>query len=52
MTRLEMIIAVSDVLLRKYGEGDVRKANLTKTFGSTEAENIQKEVNKCLSDSA
>lgn len=52
MTRLEMIIAVSDVLLRKYGEGDVRKANLTKTFGSIEAENIQKEVNKCLSDSA
>ena len=52
MTRLEMMIAVSDVLLGKYGERDARKANLTKTFGSIEAKNIQKEVNKCLSDFA
>ena len=52
MTRLEMVIAVSDVLLGVYGIDNARENALKKKFGASEAAKIQKEVNKCLSDSA
>lgn len=52
MTRLEMVIAVSDVLLDVYGRRNTRKTALNKKFGAENAAKIQKEVDKCLSDSA
>lgn len=52
MDRLTMIITVSDVLLNVYGTREKRKAALKKKFGAEDAEKIQKEVDKCLSDSA
>lgn len=52
MTRLELVIAVSDVLLGLYGTRNTRKKALNKKFGAENAVKIQKEVDKCLSDSA
>lgn len=52
MTRLELIIAVSDVLLNVYGTRNIRKTALNKKFGAENAEKIQKEVDKCLLDDA
>ena len=52
MTRLELVIAVSDVLLNVYGTRNTRKTALNKKFGAENAAKIQKEVDKCLSDSA
>lgn len=52
MDRLELIIAVSDVLLNVYGTREKRRAALKKKFGDEDAEKIQKEVDKCLSDDA
>jgi len=52
MDRLELIIAVSDVLLNVYGTREKRKVALKKKFGAEDAEKIQKEVDKCLSNDA
>lgn len=52
MDRLELVIAVSDVLLGVYGSGDKRKAALIKQFGKDGQLEIQKEVTRCLADSA
>lgn len=52
MKRLELVIAVSDVLLGLYGVQKQRQQNLIKIFNATNAAQIQKEVNKCLSDNA
>ena len=52
MDRLTLVIAVSDVLLGVYGSGDKRKTALIKAFGKAEQLEIQKEVTRCLADSA
>lgn len=52
MDRLELIIAVSDVILNKYGKNPKRKRLLTAKYGTKDAEEIQKEVNVCVSNKA
>ncbi len=52
MDRLKLVIAVSDVLLGVYGTREKRKAALVKVFGKAEQLEIQKEVTRCLADSA
>ena len=49
MTRLELICAVSDVLLNVYGKNPQRAKKLTAKFGSKGADEIQKEVNTVVS---
>jgi len=49
MTRLELICAVSDVLLNLYGKNPQRAKKLTAKFGSKGADEIQKEVNTVVS---
>jgi len=49
MTRLELICAVSDVLLNVYGKNSQRAKKLTAKFGSKGADEIQKEVNTVVS---
>lgn len=51
MKRLELILAVSDVLLGLYGVREQRQNNLIKKFGKDNAKQIQQEVNKCLASS-
>lgn len=51
MDRLELIIAVSDVLLGRYGTNKTRKKKLTEKYGS-DATTIQNEVNTCVSSKA
>ena len=51
MNRLELIIAVSDVLLGRYGTNETRKKKLTEKYGS-DATTIQNEVNACVSSKA
>lgn len=48
MDRLELIIAVSDVILNVYSTREERKYRLTKAFGEKDADLIQKEVNFCI----
>lgn len=52
MNRLELVIAVSDVLLNVYGKNKTRQQKLIKQFGKAEAAEIQKEVNTCVSNKA
>jgi len=47
MDRLELVIAVSDVILNVYSAGQEREYRLTKAFGEKDADLIQKEVNFC-----
>ena len=49
MTRLELICAVSDVLLNVYGKNPQRAKKLTAKYGSKGADEIQKEVNTVVS---
>lgn len=49
MTRLELICAVSDVLLNVYGKNPQRAKKLTAKYGSKGADDIQKEVNTVVS---
>lgn len=49
MDRLELVIAVSDVLLNVYGKKKQRENKLTEKFGSKDADEIQKEVNTVVS---
>lgn len=49
MTRLELICAVSDVLLNVYGKNPQRAKKLTAKYGSKGAGDIQKEVNTVVS---
>lgn len=50
MDRLELIIAVSDVILNIYGKNETRKKKLTEKFGTKGADEIQREVNTCVSN--
>lgn len=50
MDRLELIIAVSDVILNRYGKNPKRKKLLTTKYGAKKAQEIQNEVNVCLSN--
>lgn len=52
MDRLELIIAVSDVLLNVYGKNKIREKKLTEKYGSINAGIIQNEVNICISNKA
>lgn len=52
MDRLELVIAVSDVLLGVYGANKVREYSLKAAYGVDGWKEIQAEVNKCLADSA
>lgn len=52
MDRLELIIAVSDVLLNVYDKNKIREKKLTEKYGSTNAGIIQNEVNVCVSNKA
>ena len=52
MDRLELVIAVSDVMLNRYGTKDTRKKKLTAKYGGKEAQEIQKEVDVCVSNRA
>jgi L-ascorbate metabolism protein UlaG (beta-lactamase superfamily) len=52
MDRLKLIIAVSDVILNKYGKNPKRKQLLTKKYGAKDAQEIQNEVNVCVSNKA
>ena len=49
MTRLELICAVSDVLLNVYGKNPQRAKKLTAKYGSKGTDEIQKEVNTVVS---
>ena len=50
MDRLELVLAVSDVLLNVYGKKKVREKKLTDKFGTKGADEIQKEVNTVVSN--
>ena len=52
MDRLELVIAVSDVLLGVYGSNKVREYSLKAAYGVDGWKEIQAEVNHCLADSA
>ena len=52
MDRLQLIIAVSDVILNRYGKNPKRKKRLTAKYGTKGAQEIQDEVNVCLSNKA
>lgn len=48
MDRLTLVIAVSDVLLNRYGTGADRARRLSAAFGAQGAKDIQAEVNRAL----
>lgn len=49
MTRIDLICAVSDVLLNRYSTKETRKRKLRAKFGAADADRIQKEVDTVVS---
>lgn len=52
MNRIDLIIAVSDVLLNRYSTKGTRKRKLRAKFGAADADRIQKEVDTVVSQKA
>lgn len=52
MTRIDLICAVSDVLLNLYSTKETRKRKLRAKFGAADADRIQKEVDTVVSQKA